>query len=143
MQHTTDEDAPGQEEVNGLAKILSDIFPDIDKEYIRARARGLEGHPAAIEGFVDELLRDPRPPANWRLAYAVPPPRPVLQLPDIDQQDDQGRPVEAVAGPSGQSRPAADQEEVAPEVRWEAQKEDELKLIFPHYSPEWLLGQNG
>ena len=47
----------------------------------------------------------------------------------------------AVAGPSSAAAPAPVQDDEAPEVIWENEKKDQLSVIFPDYSPQWLLEQ--
>ena len=49
-----------------------EIIPNTDEEYVRARAKDLVGHEAAIGRFILELSSDPTPPPNWKQIYLHP-----------------------------------------------------------------------
>ena len=143
-------------EARTLYMNLSEMFPDLPKEYLVQRAEDLAGKPAAIDRLINALL-----------AIGATPPSPstsgLLSMPDSphmihnkesDDAKTHGEAIEPIPGPSGNALSPrialaeSDQLQVAPETE-EEQREKKMNArwhslmdLFPQRDPEFLHNQS-
>ena len=137
-----------------------EIIPNTDEEYVRARARDLVGHEAAIGRFILELSNDPTPPPNWKQIYLHPATGGAIEslqkenpvagpsIPAPEVLPEEIEDFEAASLLLDETEEIETPEEAAlwkefeqEEALWKSNKEAELCEIFPNYSPEWLAQQ--
>ena len=141
--------------IEPATKVLYDnfilMFPQTPRDYILARASQLVWKEADLDHFMEELLFNPDPPADWKEA--------ATSNTAVPAESDENSSNNAVSGPEpevviiddeGASSSREDDGQVAsssrdlnlnPLVCWMENKEKQLASMFPDVSPDYLLEQ--